>query len=490
MAKITSVIDIGSNSVRMAIFRKTSRFAFHLIYETKSKVRISEGCYESGGVLGQAPMNRAVSALKEFAQISKAHKARKVFCVATSALRDAPNSKVFVDRVKKECGLSVKIIDGKKEALYGGIACANLLHYKDGITMDIGGGSTECAFIRDGKIVDLISLDIGTIRLKELFFDKKNNIEGARRFIQEQLKAVPSHFKHNRIFGVGGTIRALSKMIMKYKKYPIAEIHGYEVDVAQNLKFFEKISQANEDKLESMGVPQDRIDNIRSGCLILQMFLAHFGAEQIVTSGVGVREGVYLSDLLRGHKNSFPKAFNLSISAIEDRFMLDKTYAEMTRRESLKIFDALFPLHKLDEQCKKLLNTASYLSSIGRILNFYNANLHGSYVLLNALEYGFSHSERLGICLLVEYSGKKIPQDGSIEHISDLMPKLLSLQWLSFMLALAETLCRSEGNLQIRYEYVKSKILRIYTSADLYLARENISKLHKPEPLQIEFIKV
>ena len=102
----------------------------------------------------------------------------------------------------------------------------------------------------------------------------------------------------------------------------------------------------------------------------------------------------------------------------------------------------------------------------------------------------FSHSERLGICLLVEYSGKKIPQDGSIEHISDLMPKLLSLQWLSFMLALAETLCRSEGNLQIRYKYVKSKILRIYTSADLYLARENISKLHKPEPLQIEFIKV
>lgn len=490
MAKITSVIDIGSNSVRMAIFRKTSRFAFHLIYEIKSKVRISEGCYESGGVLGEVPMNRAVSALKEFAQISKAHKARKVFCVATSALRDAPNSKIFVDRVKKECGLSVKVIDGKKEALYGGIACANLLHYKDGITMDIGGGSTECAFIRDGKIIDLVSLDIGTIRLKELFFDKKNNIEGARRFIQEQLKSVPSHFQHNRIFGVGGTIRALSKMIMKYKKYPIAELHGYEVDVAQNLKFFEKISQASEDKLESMGVPQDRIDNIRSGCLILQMFLAHFGVKQIVTSGVGVHEGVYLSDLLRGHKNTFPKAFNPSISAIEDRFMLDKTYAEMTRRESLKIFDALFPLHKLDEQCKELLNIASYLSSVGRILNFYNAELHGSYMLLNALEYGFSHTERLSICLLVEYSGKKIPQDGSIEHISDFMPKLLSLQWLSFMLALAETLCRSEGNLQIRYEYVKSKILRIYTSADLYLARENIAKLHKPEPLQIEFIKV
>ncbi len=489
MAKITSVIDIGSNSVRMAIFRKTSRFAFHLIYEVKSKVRISEGCYESGGILGEVPMERAICALKEFVQISKAHKSRKTFCVATSALRDAPNARVFLERARRECGLSIKVIDGKKEALYGGIACANLLHYKDGITIDIGGGSTECALIEDGKIIDLISLNVGTIRLKELFFDKENNIQGAITFIQEQLKSIPSHFKHERVFGVGGTIRALSKMIMKHKKYPIAEVHGYEIDVAQNLKFFEKVSHSSLDKLADIGVPPDRIDNIRSGALILQMFLTHFNAKDIITSGVGVREGVYLSDLLRGHKNTFPKAFNPSISAIEDRFMLDKKYAEMTRRESLKIFDTLFPMHKLDEQCKKLLNTASYLSSIGRILNFYNADKHGSYFLLNALEYGFSHVERMSICLLVEYSGKKIPQDENIGHISDMMPKLLSLQWLSFMLALAETVCRGEGNLQIRYEYIKSKTLKIYTATDLYLARENISKLHKPEPLNIEFIK-
>lgn len=489
MAKITSVIDIGSNSVRMAIFRRTSRFAFHLIYETKSKVRISEGCYESGGVLGVEPMNRAINALKEFAQISKAHKARKVFCVATSALRDAPNAKVFLDRAKRECALSIKVIDGKKEALYGGIACANLSHYQDGITMDIGGGSTECALIENGKIIDLISLNIGTIRIKELFFDKKNNIEGARAYIKKQLDCMPRHFRHTRVFGVGGTIRALSKMIMKHKKYPIEEVHGYEFNVAQNLKFFEKIIYANEEKLEAMGVSQDRLDNIRSGSLIFQLFLGHFGASEVVTSGVGVREGVYLSDLLRGHKNTFPKAFNPSIGSIEDRFMLDKKYADMTRRESLKIFEVLAPLHGLDDECKRLLGVASYLSSIGRVLNFYNASHHGSYFLLNALEYGFSHVQRMSICLLVEYSGKKIPKDENIGALGNVLPPLLSLQWLSFILSLSETLCRSEGNIHIRYEYVPSKGLRIYTNQLLYLARENIGKLHKPESLHIEFIQ-
>lgn len=489
MAKITAVIDIGSNSARMAIYRRTSRFAFHLIYETKSKVRISEGCYESGGVLGQLPMDRAIYALKEFVQIAKAHKSRKIFCVATSALRDAPNAKVFLDRAKKECSLSIKVIDGKKEALYGGIACANLSHKKDGITIDIGGGSTECALIQDGKIVDLISLNVGTIRIKELFLDRKNNLQGAKEYIQNQIAQIPSHFKHSNVFGVGGTIRALSKMIMKNKKYPIEEVHGYEVNVSENRKFFEKIFQSSEDKLEAMGVPQDRIDNIRSGSLILSLFLSHFGSETITTSGVGVREGVFLSDLLRGHKNSFPKGYNPSLGSIEDRFMLDKRYADMTKRESLKIFDTLLPAHQLDEEYRKLLGIASYLSTIGRILNFYNAGHHGSYFLLNALEYGFSHSDRMSVCLLVEYSGRKIPQDESIEHISDLMPNLLSLQWLSFILALAEDLCRSEGNVQIRYEYTKPYNLRIYSNADLYLAKENIHKLHKPEPLQIELIK-
>ena len=91
--------------------------------------------------------------------------------------------------------------------------------------------------------------------------------------------------------------------------------------------------------------------------------------------------------------------------------------------------------------------------------------------------------------MLVEYSGKKIPQDENIREISDMMPKLLSLQWLSFILALAECVCRSEDNLQIRYEYLKPKVLRIHSSAELYLARESIIKLHKPEPLQIEFVK-
>ena len=99
MAKRVAVIDIGSNSVRIAIYEKTSRFAFHLLHEEKSRVRISENAYKYEGNLQELPMQRTFDALRDFVTISESFKVKKMLCVATSALRDAPNKKDFLKRV-------------------------------------------------------------------------------------------------------------------------------------------------------------------------------------------------------------------------------------------------------------------------------------------------------------------------------------------------------------------------------------------------------
>ena len=187
MSKVTTIIDIGSNSMRMVVLQKSSRFAFNLINETKSRVKISEGCYENNGNLQEIPMQRAYESLKSFLNISSALKSRKIICVATSALRDAPNSKIFISRIKKDLGLNIKVIDGEKEAYYGGVAALNLLHENSFVTVDIGGGSTEFCFIKDGKIEKSISLNIGTVRIKELYFNK-DNINGAKKYILDELR--------------------------------------------------------------------------------------------------------------------------------------------------------------------------------------------------------------------------------------------------------------------------------------------------------------
>ena len=132
---------------------------------------------------------RAFEALKSFLIIAKSLKSRKILCVATSALRDAPNKKEFLSKVSKKLKLNIKIIDGQKEAYYGGISALNLIANDNFTTVDIGGGSTEFAFIENNKIINTVSLKIGTVRLKEIFFNRYD-LEGAKEYIYEQLSKI------------------------------------------------------------------------------------------------------------------------------------------------------------------------------------------------------------------------------------------------------------------------------------------------------------
>lgn len=490
MAKITTVIDIGSNSVRMAIFEKSSRFGFHLLYEIKSKVRISEGSYDFGGILQEIPMQRALSALIELKKISDRFNSRKLLCVATSAIRDAPNAKEFVNKVKHFCNIAIKIIDGQKEAFYGGIACANLLHKKNGITIDIGGGSTECALIRDGRVESFISLNIGTIRLKELFFDKKQDLKKAKEFIQKEFEKIPEDYRHNNIFGVGGTIRAISKMIMKNSGYPIDTLHGYEMNVKKYSSFIEKIYSTDEDKLASLGVSEDRRDNISGGALILSGLLKIFNAQVIIASSVGVREGVFLSDLLRNNRQIFPSGLNPSLIFLKDRFLSTEArkYAKNIKNECFKIFEVLRPLHKISDDFKFHLGIAAEFISLGRELCFYDSHEHSAYFLLHALNYGFSHKDKAIICLLAKFSNRKIPKDNSIARISEIMPPILTLQWLSFVLGMAEAVCVAGLPNDVKYSYT-GHFLELESNAQFYLARESVARLIKPIEFDIKINK-
>ncbi len=487
MSKVTAVIDIGSNSARMAIFRRTSRYGFSLVFETKSKVRISEGCYENNGILQKDSMDRAIFALKDFVKLAKNYNVRKLFCVATSAVRDAPNKNEFISLVKKETKIQVKVINGEKEAFFGAVACCNLLHKKDGITIDIGGGSTECALIENGRIKELISLNIGTIRLKELFFDSKNDLKKAQLFIQNEINKIPHSFISDNVFGIGGTIRALSKLIMKKEKYKINSIHGYEFNPRLYFDFFRDIYSSDIKKLKDFNIPQDREDNIRGGALIFSMLLEQFKTKLVIASGVGVREGVFLSDLLRRQNYIFPNSINPSYRSILDRFIVEEKSQSRVKKHALKLFDALNNVHNIDKKYIFHLENAAGLTKIGNYLGYYSLHEYGAYFLLNALNYGYSHIDRAIISLLVKYSNKKIPKDDEIVHLDKYMPDIRILQWLSFILSIAEVLSLVDNTFNFDF---KDNTLYISSKDTFYVIKEKVSSLHKPDSINIEFVRL
>ena len=489
MSKITTIIDIGSNSMRMVVLQKSSRFAFSLINETKSRVKISEGCYENNGNLQDIPMQRAFESLKSFLNISNALKSRKIMCVATSALRDAPNSKVFISKVKKELGLNIKVIDGEKEAYYGGVAASNLLHDDTFVTVDIGGGSTEFSFVRNGKIEKSISLDIGTVRIKELYFNK-NNIEGAKTYILDNLKKI---FDLNieipkKIVGIGGSIRALSKIVMAKNRYPLDILHGFTYNVKNEVSLFDRISRAkNNEDLKSFGVKKDRFDTIKEGAFIFKTILDELNIEEVVTSGVGVREGVYLTDLLRTSNHKFPENYNVSVRSLLDRFQIDEKQSAYLGNNAKKIFDALKPFHNLEDKYRELLVVASKLHSIGSTLNFYKSNDNAFDFILNGLNYDFLHTSRVVVAHTIKFSKKSLPSRSEISQYEELLPSLRVMQWMSFMISLNLAVNQDFSRPKVEYR-LEDEELTIILPNRSFLIESNIDKLESPEDLTIKIL--
>ncbi|MCT7645994.1 Ppx/GppA phosphatase family protein [Aliarcobacter butzleri] len=489
MSKVTTIIDIGSNSMRMVVLQKSSRFAFSLINETKSRVKISEGCYENDGNLQEIPMQRAYESLKSFLNISNALKSRKIICVATSALRDAPNSKTFINKVRNDLGLNIKVIDGEKEAYFGGVAASNLLHDDTFVTVDIGGGSTEFCFVKNGKIEKSISLNIGTVRIKELYFNK-NNIEGAKKYILDNLEKI---FKLDvkipkKVVGIGGSIRALSKLIMAKNQYPLDILHGYTYEVKNEIALLNRISKAkNCEDLKSFGIKKDRFDTIKEGSFIFKTILEELKTQTVVTSGVGVREGVYLTDLLRNSNHKFPHNFNVSVKSLLDRFQIDEKQSAYFGNNAKKIFDSLKPLHKLDNKYKELLVVASKLNSIGSVLNFYKSNDNAFDFILNGLNYDFLHTSRVIVAYTIKFSKKSLPSQEDILKHKDLLPSLEVVQWMSFMISLNIAINQDFSRSKVEY-VLENKTLKINLPNKSFLIESNIDKIETPQDLILEIL--
>jgi exopolyphosphatase / guanosine-5'-triphosphate,3'-diphosphate pyrophosphatase len=486
MAKRVAVIDIGSNSVRMVIYEKTSRFAFHLLYEAKSKVRISENAYHNNGNLQANAMQRTFAALDDFLEIISSFQARKILCVATSALRDAPNKNDFLSLVKSKLKLDIKVISGEREAYLGAMACANLLpRQKNALSIDIGGGSTEFSYINEDNITKYFSLELGTVRLKELFFDD-NKIEEATRYIDNKLSSIED-ISPNTLIGIGGTFRAISSSIMYINQYPLIKIHAFECIAKDFISHTDKILTANEDELKTLGIKNARFDIIKPGALILQRVFKKLSIKNTITSGVGVREGVYLSDLLRNSKDKFPVNYSTSVRYLIDTNINNKNYSNNINFISKKLFDLTYEYYNIDSKYRYDLAVAAKLFPSGSNIHFFSQNKNSYYLIKSALEYGFTHSQIMLIATLTRYAKNKLPSSRHIAKYKDLLPDTQTINYLSYIISISITLLlHKPKNIDFTLSF-EDGVIKVDSKKPLYLSKEATMKVIELENLKTIF---
>ncbi len=495
MINRTAIIDIGSNSARLVIFEKSSKFGFHIICEQKSRVRIGEGAYSNNGYLQPIGIERAYLALESFVQTINKYNAKETLSIATSALRDAPNGKKFVKWIEKKLGISINIINGNEEAKLGAIATINLLPILDAITIDIGGGSSDISLINNKNIIQTYSLNIGTVRIKELFFDnknlsKKNATIKAREYIAKELNKLPSNFKEKIAVGIGGTARTLGKGIMKRNQYPLNKLHAFNYKIEDELSYFNEIITSSDNKsLQSLYIKKGRYDTIREGTLIFIEIIKAIEAKEVITGGVGVREGLFLKNMLKKYDYKFPDTVNPSLTNILDRFDVITTNSSKSSHRikiASKLYNIFYNESNLDKEYQKELYIALELSNIGKTLTLYDAHKHAFYISMQELNFDFTHKEMILISLLLRMDSNSLLNKDLFSKFRSILPKKEKVKYLSFIYTLTVLLHDNSNNAEIEFVY-KDDILYIKSNQSLYHSKESIRALEKPHNFDIVF---
>ena len=283
-----AVIDVGSNSVRLVLYRLEGR-AIWATYNEKVLAGLGRDL-GSTGKLSPGGVEAAMAALRRFRAVLDATRPAEVFAAATAAVRDAEDGGAFVERVKAETGLSLRIISGEEEARYAALGVLAGAPDGAGVVGDLGGASLELTRLDENGPGEGVSLALGPFSLGFSYGDDARKL---RRRIEAQVAEVADRFQAETFQAVGGAWRNLALLHMGVSNYPLKIVHEYEMSRSEALTAARLISQLSPSSLERIpGVSRKRLETLPFAAVVLEVLVEQLGIRRILTSAYGLREGL------------------------------------------------------------------------------------------------------------------------------------------------------------------------------------------------------
>lgn len=280
-----AAIDIGSNAMRLLIMNIIEEEGKETIFSKSSlirvPVRLGQDAFTTGKISKEA-QERMVDAMKAFYLLMKVNKVERFMACATSAMRDAANGLEIVEKIYKESGIKISIIDGKKEAMI--IASSDLKHFINSpnsiLYIDVGGGSTEFTLFDKGKQINSKSFKNGTVRLLNNMVADDVWIE-----IENWIKEETQGLENLIVIGSGGNINKIFKMSGKAQDKPLTYFYLHKQLVRLN-------TMSYDDRISVLGLNPDRADVIIPAIKIYNNAMKWSGAKYIYVPKIGVSDGI------------------------------------------------------------------------------------------------------------------------------------------------------------------------------------------------------
>ncbi len=291
-----SIIDLGTNTCLLLIATLENE-KLTALFEAQEIPRIGKGIYETSRISRES-FDKALAIFENYKQISDDHNVRGIYAFGTSALRDAVNSKEFIEFISSKTGIRIKVITGKQEAECAFSGAVFDLPEDDYAVIDIGGGSTEISFRSDDTLINE-TMNIGSVRLTEMYFRNgygQNAVSQAEELIGKSIVKLSLSPGKRKLVGVAGTITTLSAVKNGMKEFEFGRIHGDVISLEDVSDISNRLMNMNEAERLAIGdFMRGRSDIIVSGSLILKMLMERLGAGEIRVSAKGLRYGLMLN---------------------------------------------------------------------------------------------------------------------------------------------------------------------------------------------------
>lgn len=283
------VVDVGSNSVRMVVFDGAARSPAYF-YNEKVMCGLGAGLVGTGR-LNPRGRERALAALKRFALLAEGMGLAPLTVVATAAVREAEDGAEFRELVLRETGLTLWVIDGVEEARLSAQGVLLGWPEAEGLVCDIGGSSMELAVIGDGRVGKRVTSPLGPFRLQQVEGGKK----GLRKHISDILSGLRDQIgaEHERIYLVGGSWRAIGKLDMVRRGYPLTVLHEYRMTPKDVSATVDWIAEHDLAGLRAKGgLSAERVELVPLASEVLRQLSRSFRPKEIDISSYGIREGL------------------------------------------------------------------------------------------------------------------------------------------------------------------------------------------------------
>ena len=427
---LVAVLDMGASAIRLAVAELAGNGPPRIIEEASKGVRLGRDTFSFGAIRSQT-IDAAIAALSGFARMMKEYGVDQVRAVATSAVREARNGDMFLDRVQSRTGLAFDIINEAEESRLAFLAVRDTLKrhaaFKGARTLlaEVGGGSTGLTLLRRGKPSRSGVYALGSVRLRQQLDLRRHtqDVQMAllRRYVANVIEEIRIEIPLSRItqfIAIGGDVRFAASQIGD------DDLTDTDRDIPRErfVAFCDEVSHLDEDRLvERFRLPAGEAETLAPALAIYRALLTETAARHVVVSSASLRAGLLLEMTEPAGRlavDDFEQQVLASADTLGQRYRLDREHGQHVAALAARLFDELREEHGLGDRERLLLKVAGLLHDIGIYVSLRGHHKHSQYILAESQIFGLSAEETAIVSNLARYHRRGMPQRSHVPYVA------------------------------------------------------------------------